>query len=154
MLDALLKRSIEAYLIDHKDVLALTGGFNAPIGTLATRTVMAFALALLSEEEYRELCLIRKIRNDFAHAVEASFDDQSIATRCNLLTFAAQDFDDVHVVPRDRFLTPAAALILNLVNVPTMLPRSDCRSSNGSTKTTVATNPNTGSAMRTIFMGW
>jgi DNA-binding MltR family transcriptional regulator len=79
MLDELLKRSIEAYLIAHKEVRALTDGFNAPIGTLATRTLMAFALGLISEREYQELILIRKVRNDFAHAIETSFSDQSVA---------------------------------------------------------------------------
>jgi mannitol operon repressor len=118
MLDELLKRLIEAYLIDHKEVFALTDGFIAPIGTLATRTVMAFGIGLISEVEYLELSLIRKIRNEFVGAIQPSFEDQSISTLCGLLKFAKQDFDGVRIDPREQFSTSAGALVLKLANRP------------------------------------
>lgn len=116
MLDDMLGQIINAYLISDQETEALTDGFNAPLGTFSARILMAFSLGTISKEEYRELVLIRKIRNDFAHSIEASFADARIGSRCHELIFAAQPYGEVTVDARGRFLTSAAALILKLVN--------------------------------------
>lgn len=116
MLDELLSQIISAYLIDAPETRALIEGFNAPLGTFSARTLMAFSLGTISKEEYRELGLIRKIRNDFAHSIEASFADVRIAARCSELRFAAHDYDDVHVDAQGKFITSASSLTLDLVN--------------------------------------
>jgi mannitol operon repressor len=116
MLDELLKRSIEARLVDHAEVEKLTEGFNAPIGTLSSRALLAFATGVISEAEFREAGLIRKIRNDFAHSIEMSFSDEKVISRCNLLTYAIQDTVEKRNSPRDKFISASASLLLNLVN--------------------------------------
>ena len=118
MLDNLLRHSIEAFLIEHRNVEKLTAGFNAPIGTFSARTLLAYALGVISQREYEELERIRKIRNEFAHSIDTSFNDPSVASRCNLLTYSAEDYGDVRVGSRGKFVTAAAGLILALVNRP------------------------------------
>lgn len=45
----------------------LLKGFNAPLGTFSSRIKASFALGLISQEQYRDLEHLRKIRNEFAH---------------------------------------------------------------------------------------
>ena len=40
---------------------------NGPLGTFSARIDLAYCLGLTSDDEYRDLNLVRKIRNDFAH---------------------------------------------------------------------------------------
>jgi hypothetical protein len=115
-LDDLLQQILEARLVGHADVAKLTSGFNAPFGTFSARILGALALGTISEREYRELQTIRKIRNEFAHRMSASFDEPTIADRCFTLSYAAQDYGDVRVDALGRYTTAAVALILNLVN--------------------------------------
>ncbi len=52
----------------------------APLGTFSARIDAAYQLGLISSYLARDLHLIRKIRNEFAHeAMECAFNDQRIA---------------------------------------------------------------------------
>lgn len=73
MLDDLLEKSIRAFLLEHEETARLLDGLNAPLGTLSARALAAFALGVLSKNEYRECEKLRKIRNIFAHNIHASF---------------------------------------------------------------------------------
>jgi DNA-binding MltR family transcriptional regulator len=66
MIDDLLGRALQAFLIENKGAQALLSGFNAPLGTFSSKIAAAYALGVISEREYRECELIRKIRNEFA----------------------------------------------------------------------------------------
>lgn len=116
MLDDLLGRSILAFLIAHEETKRLLEGFNAPLGTLSARALCAFALGVLSEEEFRECERIRKIRNVFAHNVHSSFEDQKLRQMCATLNFSAKDYGDVRVDAKGQFTTAAVALISDLTN--------------------------------------
>jgi len=118
MLDDLLERSIRAFLLDHAETARLLEGFNAPLGTLASRALAAFTLGVVSEEEYRECERLRKIRNLFAHSIHASFTDQNIKDLCANLEFSAKDYGEVRVGARGQYATAAAGLILRLTNRP------------------------------------
>ena len=118
MLDEQLARIIESFLIPNKGSKSLIDGFNAPLGTFSARIASSFALGLLSEVEYKECELIRKVRNEFAHQIKVSFKSQKIASLCALLQLSAKSYGDVHVDTRGRFTTAAIALILNLTNRP------------------------------------
>ena len=67
MLDDLLQRTIQSFLIEHSDTVKLTEGFNAPLGSISARTIAAYVLGLISASEHAELGVLRKIRNRFAH---------------------------------------------------------------------------------------
>lgn len=62
-----LGRLLLTYLIDSKQAKDLIEGFNAPLGTLASRMKAAYAVGLLTKEQYDDLEIARKIRNLFAH---------------------------------------------------------------------------------------
>ncbi len=112
MLDEQLKKVIEAFLVSHRAVVKLTEGFNAPIGTFSTRTLLALALGLISEKEYHEIELIRKIRNEFAHSIDMKFEHPSVSSRCKLLLGSIPDYP----APAEQFIASAAGLVLNLLN--------------------------------------
>lgn len=118
MLDEQLSRIMEAFLIPNKGSKALLDGFNAPLGTFSARIAASFAMGLLSEVEYRECELIRKVRNEFAHQIKVSFKTEKVVSLCAQLQLSAKDYGDVHVDTRGRFTTAAVALILNLTNRP------------------------------------
>jgi DNA-binding MltR family transcriptional regulator len=118
MLDEQLGRIIESFLIPNKGSKALLDGFNAPLGTFSARIASSFALGLLSEIEYRECELIRKVRNEFAHQIKVSFKSEKVVSLCSQLQLSAKSYDKVHVDTRGQFTSAAVALILNLTNRP------------------------------------
>jgi hypothetical protein len=62
-----LGRLLIGYLREPKQAKELVEGFNAPLGTLATRIKAAFAMGLISREQFEDLEILRRIRNEFAH---------------------------------------------------------------------------------------
>lgn len=65
-----LKEIILLFLRDKKSSMDLLDGFNAPLGTFSAKILMAHALALITDKEYKEIQTLRKIRNRFAHSWE------------------------------------------------------------------------------------
>ncbi|NRC24181.1 transcriptional regulator [Pseudomonas aeruginosa] len=97
MLDEQLGRIIESFLIPNKGSKAMLDGFNAPLGTLSARISASFALGLLSDVEYKECELIRKVRNEFAHQIKVSFKDEKVRDLCSKLQLSAKSYGGVHV---------------------------------------------------------
>ena len=118
LLDDLLLRTIQAFLIESDPTNKLLKGFNAPLGTFGTRAAAAFAMGLISQAEFNECETIRKIRNLFAHGVHTSFDDEKVQQLCSRLQMSAKPYGDVDVNAYGTFATSAVALILNLTNRP------------------------------------
>jgi DNA-binding MltR family transcriptional regulator len=118
MLDDLLEKIILAFLLDNRDAKKLLAGFNAPLGTFSSRILAAYALGLISDEEYDECNWLRLVRNEFAHNVHQKFTDQKVADLCSNLRFAAKNVPDHPNLPRAHFLTSATALILHLTTRP------------------------------------
>jgi len=69
---------LASFLIETKEPQKLLEGFNAPLGTLSSRAVMAHALALITDNEYKEIKTLKKIRNEFAHNFKITFNDQKL----------------------------------------------------------------------------
>lgn len=67
MLDQRLKEILVAFLLPSDHSKELLAGFNAPLGTFAARASAAFSLGLIQENEFKEITLIRRIRNEFGH---------------------------------------------------------------------------------------
>jgi mannitol operon repressor len=112
--DELLRQTLLAFFIENDNSNRLVEGFNAPLGTFSTRISAAFALGLISEREFRECNTLRRVRNRFAHHLEASFDMQDIRDLCENLTYAVPGTVDA----RERYTSAVVPLILNLVNRP------------------------------------
>lgn len=62
-----LGRLLLAYFRNCKASKDLVEGFNAPLGTLGTRTKAAYGIGLLTKEQYQDIEILRKVRNLFAH---------------------------------------------------------------------------------------
>ncbi len=118
MLDNLLERTILAFLVDTPEKDRLLSGFNAPLGTFSSRVLAAFSLGLISEREYRECNRLGKIRNEFAHNVQRSFDDQKVKDICATLTFSLRRTRNEPENAKGQYTTAAVALILNLTDRP------------------------------------
>lgn len=100
MLDDILEKVLKAFLIEGKSAEAILEGFNAPLGTLSARGAAAHAMGLISEREYAELEIIRKIRNEFAHSVHVSFETDKVVSLCKRMTYDAKPYGDCRAGPR------------------------------------------------------
>jgi hypothetical protein len=112
-IDALLERTLGAFLIPNESGKKLTSGFNAPFGSFSAKIAGCHAMGLISDEEFNECEVLRKVRNRFAHEVRMSFADQSVSSLCANLELSAPNLG-----PRGQFTTSAVALILALTNRP------------------------------------
>ncbi|HEX3663223.1 MAG TPA: MltR family transcriptional regulator [Acidobacteriaceae bacterium] len=113
MLDDALERAIERKLLAHKAVKQLTDGFNAPLGTFSSRILAAFALGIVSEREYLEMEIHRRVRNRFAHDVRASFEDQQVIDWCRNLVFS---IPVPNAEPAARYATSIVPVIIAMLN--------------------------------------
>lgn len=120
VLGELLGKTLENYLTDHKDVKKLLyGGVSAPLGTFSARILMAFGLRLIDEKEYANLQIIRKIRNHFAHNLQASFDDVKVKDLCQLLDATGIRPDVIPTLSR-KYIAVSTVLAAVLRNRPSM----------------------------------
>lgn len=116
----LLGKTLEQYLTDHKDVKGLLhGGVSAPLGTLSARILMSFGLRLIDEKEYRNLQIIRRIRNHFAHNLHASFDDPKVVNLCKQLDSSGIR-PDATTSPAKKYNAVVTTLMVLLTNRPNM----------------------------------
>jgi mannitol operon repressor len=112
MIDDLLLRTLAAFLIEGESADKLLSGFNAPLGTLSARIEMAAALGLIDDAERHDATIIRKIRNEFAHSLQAAFGSEHIKARCAALHLSAKDYGDVVVSPRGQFSTAVTSRVV------------------------------------------
>jgi hypothetical protein len=92
---------LKAFLITGDATGQLLSGFNAPLGTLSARIKMAYALGLITKNQYDDLERLRKIRNEFAHNWEpVSFSDDKISSYIAALNFSSlvKEFPQSHLV--------------------------------------------------------
>jgi hypothetical protein len=112
-LDDLLHKTLAAYFMHPPEAKKLLEGFNAPLGTFSSRTTAAFCCGLITADEFKEINILRTIRNKFAHSMSASFTDQSISDLCANLSFAVP----MKTTPAfGLFTTSAVAAIARLTN--------------------------------------
>jgi mannitol operon repressor len=117
-LEEQLKEILLAIMIEVSAAKELAVGSNAPLGTFSSRTSAAYALGLITEDEHHDLMLMRRIRNEFAHQVETTFDTPSVIDRCKLLKHKAEEYGDVQMGAFGQFQTAAVGVIMNLTNRP------------------------------------
>jgi len=71
---------IRAFFLENEGAEKLLSGFNAPLGTFSSRIAGASALGLLTDKEFKQLNLIREVRNEFAHKIIVKFTDSRVAS--------------------------------------------------------------------------
>ena len=115
-LEQQLKDILLAFMLKDAAAEEFVEGGNAPLGTFSSEITAAYLLGLLSTDEHNDLKLIRKIRNDFAHEVETTFNTPSVVDRCKLLKYKAEDYGEVKMGAFGQFQSAAVGLIMNLTN--------------------------------------
>jgi len=120
--DELLRALIAARLVPVSSSSDdLFDGANAPLGTFSARIEVAYRLGLVSVKFARDLHLIRKIRNDFAHNIQGcSFEDAKVKSRIvelnnshGIIARSPKQFKKPLSV-RDQFLEGASWMIYYL----------------------------------------
>lgn len=90
---------------------------NGPLSTFSAKIELAFLLGLISKQDYSDLTIIRKIRNEFAHTIlnddsdPLNFNNPHISDRCYSLKYITDEkFDS----PRHSFLRNCVAIWADL----------------------------------------
>lgn len=110
-----LKEVILLFLMDNKSSVKLLDGFNAPLGTFSAKILMAHALGLISEKEFKEIQTLRKIRNRFAHSLEKiDFETNDIKSILYTLPTLG-DSEEFRNNPRAFFYHWASILLTRLL---------------------------------------
>jgi hypothetical protein len=98
-LDSYLREILEAFLIHDNSVRELFDGPYAPFASLSGKTKAAFVLGLVTSEEADCIDAVRKVRNVFAHEIDASFDHDKVKRLCQ-----KPPIFDGRLCDRDAFL--------------------------------------------------
>lgn len=103
-LDEQLEVLLRAFFIDKPAEADKLLNGREPLATFSARVQLCLCLGLLPKSTIRELHLIRRIRNEFAHVSEPlSFDTPAMVDRCKEL--GAHDiFREDQLAPRKRFI--------------------------------------------------
>lgn len=110
-----LGRLLLAYLRECKASRDLVEGFNAPLGTLSSRIKTVYAFGLVTEEQFRDMEILRKIRNLFAHNWEGvSLERNDIASMIGQLSGYTFDGKATGSVGKDRLLMTLSSCCVEL----------------------------------------
>jgi len=83
LLDEHLRKLLAAFLIDDESETKELLEVEKPLGNFGARIRAAYCLGLISPDEYHDLKLIQRIRNQFAHRLlRISFESVQIRDRC------------------------------------------------------------------------
>ena len=116
VLDDRLSEILAAFFADVPSAKELNTGFNAPLGSLASRAAAAHALGLIQDNELKEITLIRKIRNEFGHSWKGvSFSGGRVADLCNQLPWLGPKEHEASATPRARLNFAMAILLSDLL---------------------------------------
>jgi len=116
MLDERLEEILRAFLVDTPTSKDLLLGFNAPLGTFSAKANAALSLGLIQENEFKEITIIRKIRNEFGHGWKpVSFESGKIADLCRQLPWLGPAEYEVGSTLRARFNAAVAILLTDLL---------------------------------------
>lgn len=85
----------------------------APLQSFSARMHVTYCLGLIDETQHKNLNLIRKVRNAFAHQlVDLSFEDENISKLCRKLSFPAGEIRELSI--RDRFIIASVHLMVDI----------------------------------------
>jgi hypothetical protein len=115
-LDERLNDILTSFFVDAKEVQELLYGFNAPLGTFSAKITSAYALGLIQPNEYEELNIIRKVRNEFGHSWQGvSFKSGKVSDLCALLPWLGPEELEAQSGARERFNFAVAILLIDLL---------------------------------------
>jgi DNA-binding MltR family transcriptional regulator len=123
LIEEMLEEVLRSFLLDNAATKNLFDTPNAPFSTLSGKASGSRALGLISAEEFRDIELVRKIRNAFAHSVMCSFDDQKVRDWADSLKVGMSNLDALDKGhksrvddPKQRFSMVTTSLVSSLYN--------------------------------------
>lgn len=115
-LEERLREGLTQYFVSSAKADELFEGKSAPIGDFSSRIAVAHAVGLINADERRQLELIRRIRNDFAHNWRtASFVDDAIANRARELPWGGPPEHEQGASARQRFNMAVVMLLVRFL---------------------------------------
>ena len=118
LIDELLQETLRSFFIEGKTSDKLLDEATGPLSTYSSRSKTCYALGLINDYEHSEIEMIRRIRDEFAHAKHGkSFSDDRIRSFCsNLKSNLPEGYPTED--PRFRFLSAVVAVVLRLYYRP------------------------------------
>ena len=131
-IDEKLSNTLKSYFCEVDATDKLLSGANAPLGTFSSRIEACFALGLIDEFEYREINLIRKIRNVFGHSIHGMiFKDEKIKGLCSSLKSDLPEGANYSITDsRFRFKNAIVCIALRIYYRPDWVKLNQCKSKN------------------------
>jgi hypothetical protein len=75
-------------MISHNDAEKELFRSSGPLGSFSSRISLALLMGVVSERAYREMMIIKDVRNKFAHALDVvGFEDQWVKDKCANLNY-------------------------------------------------------------------
>jgi mannitol operon repressor len=120
LIDDRLCETLRSFFREGASAAKLLDDGNAALGSLSSRSEACFALGLIDDYEHTEINLLRKVRNEFAHAKHGiSFQTPRVQGLCSGLQSAIQEVGGYSANdPRFRFMNAAVAIVLRLYHRP------------------------------------
>ncbi|MBO5349672.1 MAG: hypothetical protein J6A89_07645 [Clostridia bacterium] len=103
ILDSQLEMLLKEFMITDSKIDERLFNANSSLATLSAKNSMCYYLGIISENEYKNIEIIRKIRNRFAHEIEIKkmCNDQAIIDLCNNLTLTKEMYMPETITIRD-----------------------------------------------------
>lgn len=114
-LEDTLGRLLLAYFRSCKATKELVEGFNAPLGTFGSRIKAVYAFGLVTDDQYKDMEILRKIRNHFAHNWEGvSFERNDIQALVGQLSGYTVDHKTIGGGPREKLFGTLSSCCMEL----------------------------------------
>jgi hypothetical protein len=122
-LDLLLRTAIESRIRPQPEIQDILFENRGALQDFSNRIQIAFAFKIIGTGAYIDLCILRDIRNAFAHSAEAfDFDRKDISDKCNSLWYPCNtNFANMTMptTPRDKFIRAVELLAVGIIeNTP------------------------------------
>jgi hypothetical protein len=78
LIEEMLEEILRSFLREGSETSKLFEAPNAPLSSLHSKALLSRSLCLISAAEFKDIDLIRRIRNEFAHSILCSFEDAKI----------------------------------------------------------------------------
>lgn len=106
-----LEKILRAFLIEDGSADDLFEGPFAPFGAFSGKIKAAYVLGLITKEERDEFDAMRKVRNVFAHELDASFEHSDVKKQC-----AKKPIFDGRLCDRDAFMHLAMNAVVHVMH--------------------------------------
>lgn len=114
-LEDTLGRLLLAYFRSCKATKDLVEGFNAPLGTFGSRVKAVYAFGLVTDDQFKDMEILRKVRNHFAHNWEGiSFERNDIQALVGQLSCYTFDHKPIEGGTREKLLGTLSTCCMEL----------------------------------------